>query len=191
MFKTSSIILRIERIRDSKTRVIFFSREYGRITCWYNKKWFSWDIGDICDAYIDRYQWENQLKNIDIKDRINIRWQYASIIAFLEIIKTILLLLPEANPHMNIFDDYVFLIRKMRSSPEDMTHSHYILFQLRTLKHLGHIDGRLFAINPRLMYIDRNITSTPIKTILESKPLTTEENLFISSMNQKTVYQLQ
>jgi hypothetical protein len=38
VYKVQAVILSITRIRDNQTRIVMISREYGKITGWWNKK---------------------------------------------------------------------------------------------------------------------------------------------------------
>lgn len=190
MFKTKAIILQIQRVRDNKTRIVLFTKEYGKITCWYKKKWCIWDLGDIIVSTIDRHLGENILKDIEITDRAHVdHWNFATIISFLEIINLFYSLLPDSVPHHHIFDDYTILIKTIKWL-DVLYLSHYSLFQLRILKMLGFINDQDFQKTPRLHYIHNNISSSSLRNIFQSKPLSEEEWRFIQEINHRTIYQL-
>lgn len=68
MYRFPAIILSITRIRDNNTRIVLLSREYGKITGWWNKKNITGiDIGDIAEVLISREGTKNTIKNVDIK----------------------------------------------------------------------------------------------------------------------------
>lgn len=53
MFRTAAIILYTQKIRDTQTRVVLFTYDFGKITVWY-KKHTCPDIGTIIEAHIER-----------------------------------------------------------------------------------------------------------------------------------------
>ncbi len=190
MFKTQAIILHVQKIRDSKVRIIFFTREYGRISCWFKKREFSHGIWDIVLIYIERIGSENMLRTVEARQSIIMNtWKYCTIIPFLEIIRIFYALLPESVPHTNIFDDYLWLVLSLREW-NIISLFHYILFQFRILKILGIIDGSKLTWNPRMNYIDSHITIVPIRRILESKPLNPWEWELLQKINLQALYRL-
>lgn len=190
MFKSLAIVLDIKRIRDNKILINLFTREYGRISCWYKKKDFHYDLWDITEIHIDRHLWENLLKGIESINRVHTEnWNYSAIISFLETLNVFYILLPEWSLHTQTFDDYLALMRKIQL-PNTPTKTHYTLFQFRTLKQLWYINGNDFKKSSRLEYIHKNISVKPIHAILESKTLHQEEEDFLRRINEKTLYQL-
>lgn len=191
MFKTEAVILNIQRIRDNQQRLVLFTKEYGKVSCWNRKKGGFFDIWDLVNISIDRSMgWENIAKDIEIKDRpYSQNWKFETIICFLEILRIFEKLLPESSPHQTLFRDYLSLLKGIKE-PNQLHTSHYFLFELRILKMLGFVNGNDFSKTERLQYIHKSISEVPIWKILESKPIYEEEWIFIKQMNQKTLYQL-
>ena len=107
MFKTESIILSVDTIRDSNIRVVLLTKEYGKISVWYKKKQFPHDMGDIIFTTIDRQGSLNLLKYTEsMMSPREEQWSYQKIRIFLESIALIHALAPEMAPYMNIFRDY-------------------------------------------------------------------------------------
>ncbi|MFZ2256181.1 MAG: hypothetical protein WAW59_00535 [Patescibacteria group bacterium] len=136
MFKTEGIILSIDTVRDNNTRVIFLSKEYGKISSWYKKKQFLHDIGDIVFITLERQGAINTIKYTEsIMSPREEAWSYEKISTFLESLALMNTLIPEMSPYMNIFKDYKGLLAHMQESTSLHTH-HYLLFQFRVLRTL-------------------------------------------------------
>ena len=53
MYKSQGVILYIQKIRDSQIRMVIFTEEFGKITCW-SKKLVHTDVGNIVSLLIER-----------------------------------------------------------------------------------------------------------------------------------------
>jgi hypothetical protein len=190
VFTSEAIILRTQKIRDTQIRVLVFTREYGRISCWFKKREFPHDIGDIVSVNIDRIGKENMLKKVECRKTIHGNsWQYTTIIPFLEILRIFYELLPDSVPHTAIFDDYLWLVDRLRSG-DALSLFHYILFQFRILKILGYIDHSGLQGDPRMSYIHDNITTVSIRKLLETTSLRPGERELLQKMNWEALYRL-
>ncbi len=182
MFKTQAIILHIHKIRDLQWRIIVFSREYGKISCWTYKTKFDHDIGDIVMLVLERKGWRNIVSKVEqfLSNQKPI-WHYDALKRFLEIIKTLYLLLPEMVPQNQIFWDYKKLIEFHNTC--EVLDDIYTLFLLRILKTLWFVGEDEFRENQVLLYIFRNIESEKIQKILETKKLQTSDRETIDKIN--------
>ena len=134
MFKTESIILSVDTIRDANTRVVLLTKEYGKISAWYKKKQFPHDMGDIVFTTIDRQGSLNILKYTEsMMSPREEQWSYQKIRIFLESIALIHALAPEMAPYSSIFRDYRGLLTHMQTQTSLHEH-HYLLFQFRVLR---------------------------------------------------------
>jgi hypothetical protein len=107
VFKTEAIILSIDTIRDNNIRIVVLTKEYGKISCWYKKKQFSHDIGDIVFLIIERTAGTNTVKYTEnIMSPREESWNYAKITTFLESLALMHTLLPEMSPYLSVFQDY-------------------------------------------------------------------------------------
>lgn len=190
MFKTPAIILSIQRIRDTKFRVILFTREYWRVTCWFNKKDLSKDIGDAVMVHIERIWRENIIKHIDVITRVDFGiWNYETIMLFLEIIRMFSVLLPDSVPHVGVFDDYTRLLKVLREWTV-LESFHYSLLQFRILRILWFVDDSSFREDARMSYIHARVASVPVHKIFESKPLSANEGSLLRKITHETLYSL-
>jgi hypothetical protein len=107
VFKTEAIILSIDTIRDNNIRIVVLTKEYGKISCWYKKKQFPHDIGDITFLTIERTAATNTIKYTEsIMSPREESWSYSKITTFLESLALMYTLLPEMSPYLSVFQDY-------------------------------------------------------------------------------------
>jgi hypothetical protein len=107
VFKTEAIILSIDTIRDNNIRIVVLAKEYGKISCWYKKRQFLHDIGDIIFLTIERNNSINTIKYTEsIMSPREESWNYIKITTFLESLSLMYTLLPEESPYLSIFQDY-------------------------------------------------------------------------------------
>lgn len=105
MYKSQGVILYIQKIRDSQIRMVIFTEEFGKITCW-SKKLVHTDVGNIVSLLIERKGSINSIKSIDtIASLGNIFTNYTEVLSFLSILETLYTLLPESLEQRSIYDD--------------------------------------------------------------------------------------
>jgi len=188
LFKTKAIILSIDTIRDNNIRIVCLTEEYGKISCWYKKKVFSHDIGDIVFMSIERLSWINVVKYTEnIYSPREENWSFQKIYIFLESLSLIGKLLPEAAPYGNIFNDYKSLLSHMQEIHTLWEH-HYLLFQFRILRTLWYIWYESVERSSITGYIYKNILSTPLEKVFASKELTDMDFSIIRVANQEAVH---
>lgn len=188
MFKTEGIILKKEYIRDTQTRVIILTKEYGKVSCWYNKKQFLYDIGDIIFLTVERNNSTNTIKYTEsIASPRESTWTYEKIKIFLESIALMNTLIPEMSPHAHIFQDYKWLLEFMQRI-DTLHEHHYLLFQFRMLRTLGYVWSESFSDAPIPLYIFHNVLRTPLNQLLWAKILKTNDALLIQNTNLEAIY---
>lgn len=180
MYRFRAIILNITRIRDNSTRIVMMTREYWKITGWWNKKNITGiDLWDVIEVIISREGTKNSIKNLDlVTSWWNRDWNYLQISYFLKTLKTISQISIEGQECTVLYDDTYFLIRYGLKNP--MTQCHYSIFQMRILKSLGSMNPELFANDPVLNYIYNNISTTPLERILSANI----KNIHIETIEQ-------
>lgn len=188
MYKSRAIILSITKIRDNNTRIVFLSREYGKITGWWNKKNISGiDLWDIVDILISRENTRNLIKNIDIKtpwwDR---NWKYNQILWFLETLHMINRISREGDECRSLYEDVSNFILYGLHRP--LATSQFIIFQMRILKSIGSMNPEIFATDHILQYIYDNISHTPLERILSSSNIKNEHINTIQQINHQSLY---
>lgn len=188
MYKSRAIILNITKIRDNNTRIVFLSREYGKITGWWNKKNISGiDLWDIVEILISRENTKNIIKNIDVKTPWWGRnWNYAQILWFLETLHIIYKISREGSECLSLYEDISTFI--WYGINKALTTSHYIIFQMRILKSLGSMDPEIFETDHILKYIYDNISHTPLERILSSSNIKNEHIHAIKQINYQSLY---
>ena len=187
MFRSQVIVLYIQKIRDDRTRLILFSKEYGRITCWSKKQVLS-DIGNIASVLMERKWRENYLKSIDTIVSVDLMLEsYEEISHFLDMIKTLYNLLPESVEQRWLYDDIHELLRifpdrrilNMRQEIFSIWNIQlFILIHIRILKKLGFLNQWLFHGSDILQYIYHHVEKKLIREIADGKSL--EQNLIES-----------
>ena len=187
MFRSQVIVLYIQKIRDDRTRLILFSKEYGRITCWSKKQVLS-DIGNIASVLMERKWRENYLKSIDTIVSVDLMLEsYEEISHFLDMIKTLYNLLPESVEQRWLYDDIHELLRifpdrrilNMRQEIFSIWNIQlFILIHIRILKKLGFLNQWLFHGSDILEYIYHHVEKKLIREIIDGKSL--EQNLIES-----------
>ena len=189
MFKTQAVILHIHKIRDLQWRIVVFSREYGKISCWTSKTKFDHDIWDIVNLIVERKEWRNIINKVDyfITNQKQI-WSYDTLRRFLEILKTLYIVLPEMVPQNRIFSDYKSLIEFHNTC--EVLDDIYPLFLLRILKTLWFVGEDEFRENQVLLYIFRNIESEKIQKILQTKKLQTSDRESIDKINLLSLHRI-
>ena len=189
MFKTQAVILHIHKIRDLQWRIVVFSREYGKISCWTSKTKFDHDIWDIVNLIVERKEWRNIINKVDyfITNQKQI-WNYDTLRRFLEILKTLYIVLPEMVPQTRIFSDYKSLIEFHNAC--EILDDAYPLFLLRILKTLWFVWEDEFRENQVLLYIFRNIESEKIQKILRTKKLQISDRESIDKINLLSLHRI-
>ena len=187
MFRSQVIVLYIQKIRDDRTRLILFSKEYGRITCWSKKQVLS-DIGNIASVLMERKWRENYLKSIDTIVSVDLMLEsYEEISHFLDMIKTLYNLLPESVEQRWLYDDIhellrIFPDRRMLNMRQEIFSiwniQLFILIHIRILKKLGFLNQWLFHGSDILQYIYHHVEKKLIREIIDGKSL--EQNLIES-----------
>lgn len=181
MFRTHAIVLYIQKIRDNQKRIILFSRDYGKITCW-SKKNVLPDIGNVVSVVIERRGNENHVKTIDTIDSLGDTFEnYEQVYNFLTLIETLYRLLPDALEHRNIYDDILELVQCMSQrykkewkNPEIWKIQLFILINIRILKRLWFLRQEVFLESNILDYIYRNIEKKSISDIAQWKHLSND-----------------
>lgn len=188
MFKTEAIILSIQRIQDSNTRLICLTQEYGKVTLWYRKKILVHDIWDIIFLTIDRQGSCNLVKYIEsVLSPREDSWSFKKIMLFLENIQLMNLLLPDESPYKKLFQDYKWLLMHMQKIGSLNDH-HYLLFQFRILRTLWYIWVDRCNANAVVLYIYNNILTTPLTKLLTSRQLRQEDIDIIEIWNKEAIY---
>lgn len=156
------------------------TREYWKITGWWNKKNITGiDLWDVIEVIISREGTKNSIKNLDlVTSWWNRDWSYLQISYFLKTLKTISQISIEGQECTILYDDTYFLIRYGLKNP--MTQCHYSIFQMRILKSLGSMNPELFENDPILKYIYNNISTTPLERILSANI----KNIHIETIEQ-------
>ncbi len=169
MFKTTWLVLRIQKIRDHNFRIILLTREYGKVSCWHKTKNCGYDMWDIIDITIERIGGTNMLRSTDNLISLSWKvWNYEWIIWFLELVWLIGKGLPEAMPYPWVFDDFTHLVKNLREN-KDTCEIHFILLKLRFLKNLWILDERNTEGSPIIDYIYENIRTAPIQRLMLAK----------------------
>ncbi len=191
MFKVDAIILEKTQVRDKKIGVHLFTREYGKVFCWYNKKSFHHDIGDIVCLYIERNEGNNAIKNISSSIWVPLEnWSYSGLYNFMEIVWLFGKGIADGDPHISIFDDYKNLLMSIRLWIR-LEKYHYDLYKFRILKHLWVIHISEKDISPVINYIHTNISKVPINTLISSKKIQNHDALLIERINLKALHEVQ
>ena len=167
------------------------SREYGKITGWWNKKNITGiDLWDIIEVLISRDGSKNSIKNIDIKTPGWSRtWNYMRIVAFLETLRIVNKMSIEGAECRSLYEDTAGFITYGRS--QDMDTWHHTVFQMRILKSLGSMDPELLGDDPILRYIYDHISHTPLDRILSSANIRREHIDQIQQANLHSLYMLE
>lgn len=169
MFKTTGLVLRIQKIRDHNFRIILLTREYGKVTCWHKTKNCGYDMGDIINISLLRTNGTNTIQTIDNVLSLSWKtWNYDWIIWFLELLWLMTKGLPESMPYPWIFDDFEALVKNLRVT-EGIREIHFILLKLRFLKHIWILDERNSDCSPIIDYIYSNIRTAPIQKLMLAK----------------------
>lgn len=174
MFRTHAIILSNQRIRDQFTRIVLFTKEFGKIHCWY-KKWNIPDIATICEVTIEREKWFNSIKTFEkqiIPEALS-PFQYHELIELLKILYILNITLPDSVEHRSIFDDIEMCLTCHFLSRDRS--QFYLLIQARILKKLWYLDRERFEKTPLERYIYDNLDQSSIKNLSESKKF--DENI--------------
>lgn len=190
MFRSQVIVLYIQKIRDDRTRLILFSKEYGKITCW-SKKQVLTDIGNIANILVERKWWENQLKSIDTIGSLDaILGSYDEVRHFLDILWALYKLLPESAEQRSLYDDIYWLIRIFPSRKSLDIDANifsiwniqlFILIHIRILKKLWFLNQWLFEESDILKYVYEHIEKKMIQEIALAKSL---EHTLIESLKK-------
>ncbi len=180
MFRSQVIVLYIQRIRDNRTRIILFSREYGKITCW-SKKQVLADIGNIATVLIERVWGENYLKSIDTLFSLeSILQSYDEVTLFLEVMNSLYKFLPESGEHTWVYDDIRECIkicpsRHCTNKEGNTTYlwniQLFILIHIRILKKLWFLNQWLFHSSDILRYIYEHIEKKLVLEIAQGRSL--------------------
>jgi hypothetical protein len=190
MFKIEAIILKVEKVRDAKIRLILFTREYGKISCWYNKKNFSFWIGDSITCYLERKESNNFLKNVDGKISAPLEnWRYSTVIAFMEIISIFMRFIPEWAINEWAFDDYMSLLYWLKIWMNIEGH-HYSLYHFRLLKSLGSLNPHQIQLSPVVHYIHEQIGWISINKLLAAKEMKESDREILQKITLKTLYSM-
>ncbi len=176
MYRAQWILLYKQKIRDNQIRIILFTREFGKVTCW-SKKPIQSDIGNIVSLMIDRKNGMNLIHSIDTTHSIDdIFSTYEEIMTFLSVVHSLYILLPESMEHRSIYDDIVRSLEvwKREWSLENIRVwivQFFILIHIRILKKLWFLRSELFHISEVLGYIYAQIDQKNIYQISASKIL--------------------
>jgi hypothetical protein len=190
VYKFPAVILSVSKIRDNTTRIVLLSREYGKITAWWNKKNVTGiDIGDIAEVLLSREWGKNTLKSVDIKVHGWSKWWwYDRIIAFLETIQIVGKMGMEWQESRWLYEDLSRCIQIGKT--QDMSISQYTIFQMRILKSLGVMNQERFRGDSVLRYIYENISHTPLERVLLASPLKIEHLTEIRMANLQSLEML-
>ena len=188
VFRTDAIILYKQKIRDTQTRVVLFTYDFGKITVWY-KKSVCPDIGTIIEAHIERKWSINHLISYDTSGF----WEqespcYEETIHILHIFHTLYDTLPDGVSHTHIFEDLRYLLTHFASLGH--RYQSLLLFHSRILKQLGYMKESLFSLDTITRYVYKNIDTSSMKSITSSMKLeiTHIECLQIAILEAKNTY---
>lgn len=190
MYRIQALILNIQQIRDSQTRIILLSEEYGKISVWWYKKNISGiDLGDIVEVIVSRSSSKNIIHEIRTQySAWNKSWNYATIHSFLDTLKIISSITVEWMEYRWIYQDAKELIQSIQT--KDLSLSHYVIFQMRMLKRIGSMDSQGFTDEPILHYIYENISKTPLEKIFSSQKFRDGDIEKIQKANWQSLYLL-
>ncbi|NRH21158.1 hypothetical protein HOO68_03880 [Candidatus Gracilibacteria bacterium] len=165
------------------------SREYGKITGWWNKKNITGiDLGDVIEVLLVRDDNKNTIKNIDlITSGWNRNWNYLQIASFLKTLHIIGQISVDNQETIQLYDDAYFLIRYGLKNLLD--HCHYTIFQMRILKSLGSMNPEMLGDDPILKYIYNNISNSPLERILSAN-IKNNHISIIEQINLNSIYSL-
>ncbi len=180
MYRTQGVILYKQKIRDNQIRIVIFTREFWKVTCW-SRKTIPSDIGNRVSLIIDRKNGMNILHTMETIDSFDsIFSSYDEIITFLAVIHSLYKLLPESMEHRSIYDDMiqsieVFATKKWNEVRTEKTKEwivqFFILLHIRILKKLWFLRDELFHISDVLRYIYIQIDIKNIQQISLGKIL--------------------
>lgn len=175
MFRSQAVILSLQKIRDNQIRIILFTQEYGKVSCWSKKPIWS-DVGNIVLVVIERKGTENHLKNIEtiisLGDSLG---DFDSVIEMLHFLEMLYRIIPESLElkwiYKDISETWQIIKERWHSLWKDGIIQLLILVQLRVLKKLGFLRQEYFEDTQVLLYIYRHIHSKNLTEIAEGKVL--------------------
>ncbi len=201
MFRTEAVILSIQRIRDHQTRIIIFSKEYWKISCWYKKN-LTADIGNIVLIIVERKWRENHIESIELKSSITGQLQnYWEVHHFLEVLHSLYQFLPEGEEQKDLYSDISnsilnFSYHGIKENPLKEINwvckrQLFLLIHIRILKQLGFLNQWLFGGSEILNYIYHYIEKKTLKEIFEGKVLEADLLERLTSIIQETLYRFE
>ncbi len=175
MFRTQAIILQKNIIHPKKTRVILFTREYGKLHVWYRR--MPHEIGDtgaILNVGIDRRDGINFLSHTSVHATlIPLEHTYNELILLLELIRVMSLILPDGMAQEQIFDDYGEIYSRIDDA--ECLKKNITIFLFRLLKMTGVLNPEPFRNQSPLNAIYTHIDRVHIRTILASEKLSHDQ----------------
>lgn len=164
MFRSHALIIHKHKIRDGQTRIVLFSREFGRVTAW-SKKNNTPGVGSLHEVQIERIGNLNHIKSFDTSTDISWEWwKYIEVFGFLQIMQTLYQMLPESHEQMSIYDDIRELIENLHTHTDRQ--QALLLGHVRVLKKLGSLRNTFLDPDILCRYIYTHIDKKSMKSIL-------------------------
>lgn len=145
MYRTQSIILQKQIIRDNKIRISLFSKEFWKVSAWWTSAEFG-DIGSIVEVLIDRKNWQNHIKKMEVIEHPSLFWwSYEHIFAYLELIAILYTSLPDGVDQWNLYWEIASFLKTLNKDIGKVWN--IIIMQARVLKYLWYLNPERYHIN--------------------------------------------
>ncbi len=179
MYRVQAIILYRQIIRDNQIRTVLFSQDFWKITTW--EKWHHWgDIWSNIEALIERAQWQNQLKKIDIIHIPSLSgWSYEEVAEYLHLFQILYSALPDGVEHLWLYRDIYFFINNIDSVVWKVYFITYM--QARIMKNLWYLNKSYYSSSSLLSEFYRLTLSWSMKSMLSEKTLSHDEYAIVRS----------
>lgn len=173
-------------IRDGEYLYHLFSRDFGKITVWANKKRkiAPIDSGSIISAAISTREGKNSFERSETKRVVHTEGlDYAGLSNILRLLKVIHDLYPEWIPNTTIFADY----QENLDLLENREQNEFLieLFLLKLLKNSGVISSRNDSENP-LSILYHSIDRKPLRSVCLEWP----ENTILTQIRRVNDFSL-
>ncbi|MDD2487040.1 MAG: recombination protein O N-terminal domain-containing protein [Candidatus Gracilibacteria bacterium] len=140
MFVVDGIILKKLHIKESKSIVYIYTRDFGKISAWIRESKLKYpiDIGNVINVSITTKGNVNQIDSYKIKKIINYSsLTFGSISNILELITYLYKIIPEGVPSENTFDEYLELIELMENNEMNKNSTEFFKLKLITKAGIG------------------------------------------------------